>query len=72
MGVGLAESRDQSLWDRGGLQTRVLGEPGGPFRDDYFEDPAYRLEVARVPGSYAVRDGTDCERLTVLEGTLPV
>jgi len=63
--------RTLSTMEECGLRARIVGETDGPFRDYYFEDPQYRVEMARVPGSYTVRDGVHYERLTVLEGRLP-
>jgi len=57
--------------EEAGLGARIVGESDGPFRDYYFEDPQYRIEMAGVPGAYVIRDGEYYERLTVLEGTLP-
>jgi release factor glutamine methyltransferase len=54
-----------------GMDVHVVGETDGPFREYYFEDPAYLREMAAIPGSYAVRDGKHYERLIVFEATLP-
>ena len=32
------------------LTVRILGETSGPFRDYYFEDERYMLEMARIQG----------------------
>ncbi|MCP3904566.1 MAG: methyltransferase [Planctomycetes bacterium] len=63
--------RSVALMESGGMRVRVVGETDGPFRDYYFEDPAYLREMAAIPGSYDVRDGVHHERLIVFEATLP-
>jgi methylase of polypeptide subunit release factors len=63
--------RTLRLMDDCGMTTQVVAETSGPFRSYYFEDPVFLAEIARVPGSYEVRDGVHHERLTVLEATLP-
>ena len=54
-----------------GMSVRVVRETSGPFRDYYFEDDRYMLEMAQVPGAYTIRDGMHYERLMVFEATLP-
>jgi release factor glutamine methyltransferase len=54
-----------------GISVRILAERDYPFRDYYFDDPSFILEMAKVHGSYTVRDGVHHERLVVFEGTLP-
>ena len=39
------------------MTVRILGETSGPFRDYYFEDERYMLEMARIPGAYQMIDG---------------
>ena len=62
--------RTLDLLAENGMDVRIVGETDGPFRDYYFEDDEYRLEMAAVPGGYTLRDGTYYERLTVFEATL--
>ncbi|MGE4619270.1 MAG: methyltransferase [Planctomycetota bacterium] len=59
------------LMEESGMKVKILAEKDYPFRDYYFEDPLFMLEMAKVPGSYTVRDGVHHERLMVFEGTLP-
>ena len=54
-----------------GMDVRIVGETSGPFRDYYFEDPAYLREMASIPGAYLVHEGTHYERLMVFEARLP-
>ena len=63
--------RSINLMEQNGMTVRIAGETSGPFRDYYFEDPAYLTEMAAIPGCYSVRDGTHYERLIVFEATLP-
>ena len=63
--------RSINLMEQNGLSVRIVGETSGPFRDYYFEDPAYIKEMAAIPGCYSVRDGTHYEHLIVFEATLP-
>ena len=53
------------------MTVRILGETSGPFRDYYFEDDQYMLEMARIPGAYQMIDGVHHERLVVFEARLP-
>ncbi|MBT7131230.1 MAG: hypothetical protein HN891_11040, partial [Planctomycetes bacterium] len=53
------------------MSVKILAEKDFPFRDYYSDDPDFMLEMAKVPGSYSVRDGVHHERLVVFEGTLP-
>ena len=57
--------------EQNGMSVRIVGETSGPFRDYYFEDPAYIKEMAAIPGCYTIQDGTHYERLIVFEATLP-
>jgi release factor glutamine methyltransferase len=59
------------LMEQNGMTVRIVGETSGPFRDYYFEDPAYIKEMAEIPGCYTIQDGTHYERLIVFEATLP-
>lgn len=52
-----------------GMRVRIIGETSGPFRDYYFEDESFLLEMAEIPGAYTMIDGIYHERLIVLEGT---
>lgn len=54
-----------------GMAVRIVGETDGPFRDYYYDDPAYLREMALIPGAYDVRDGVHHERLIVFEARLP-
>lgn len=63
--------RTISLMEECGMSVRILAEKDYPFRDYYFEDQEFLLEMAKVPGSYDVRNGVYHERLMVFEGTLP-
>ncbi len=54
-----------------GMSVRILAEKDFPFRNYYFDDPSFLLEMAKIPGSYTIRDGVHHERLMVFEGTLP-
>ena len=54
-----------------GMRVRIVGETDGPFRDYYFEDESYLLEMASIPGAYSLRDGRHYERLMVFEARLP-
>ena len=54
-----------------GMSVRILGERDHPFRDYYFEDDRYLVEMASIPGAYAVRDRVHYERLVVFEAKLP-
>ena len=60
-----------SLMEACGMSVKILAEKDFPFRDYYSDDPDFMLEMAKVPGSYSVRDGVHHERLVVFEGTLP-
>lgn len=51
-----------------GMRVKVIGETSGPFRDYYFEDEAFILEMAEIPGAYNMIDDVYYERLIVLEG----
>ncbi len=53
-----------------GMSVRIIGEASGPFRDYYFEDERFLLEMAEIPGAYTMIEGVYYERLIVLEGTL--
>ena len=53
------------------MRVEIVGETSGPFRPYYFEDPAFRREMASVPGAYVVREGTHYERLIVFDARLP-
>ncbi len=63
--------RSIDLMEQNGMSVRIVGETSGPFRDYYFEDPAYIKEMAAIPGCYTIQDGTHYERLIVFEATLP-
>jgi hypothetical protein len=63
--------RSIRLMEECGMHVRIVGETDGPFRDYYFEDPAYLKEMASVRGSYDVRDGIHYERLVVFRARLP-
>lgn len=63
--------RSLRLMRENGMAVRIVGETDGPFRDYYFEDERYMLEMASIPGAYALRDGVYHERLTVFEARLP-
>ena len=63
--------RSINLMEQNGMTVRIAGETSGPFRDYYFEDPAYIKEMAAIPGCYTIQDGTHYERLIVFEATLP-
>ncbi len=63
--------RSINLMEQNGLTVHIAGETSGPFRDYYFEDPAYIKEMAAIPGCYTIQDGTHYERLIVFEATLP-
>lgn len=63
--------RSIALMEECGMQVRILGETDQPFRQYYYEDEAYLLEMARIPGAYVVRDGEHFEKLTAFEATLP-
>ena len=54
-----------------GMNVRIVGVTDGPFRDYYFEDPAFLKEMAAIPGSYSVRAGVHYEQLVVFEARLP-
>lgn len=54
-----------------GMRVRIVAEVDHEFREYYFEDPQFLLEMARIPGAYSVRDGVHHERLITLEATLP-
>ena len=63
--------RTISMMEDQGMQIRILAERDHAFRDYYRDDPDFFLEMAKVPGSYTVRDGVHHERLVVFEGILP-
>ncbi len=63
--------RSINLMEQNGMSVLIAGETSGPFRDYYFEDPAYIKEMAAIPGCYTIQDGTHYERLIVFEATLP-
>ncbi len=63
--------RSINLMEQNGMSVRIAGETSGPFRDYYFEDPAYIKEMAAIAGCYTIQDGTHYERLIVFEATLP-
>ena len=63
--------RSINLMEQNGMSVRIVGETSGPFRDYYFEDPAYIKEMAAIAGCYTIQDGTHYERLIVFEATLP-
>jgi len=54
-----------------GMTVRIVGETEGPFRDYYFEDGEYLVDMASIPGAYSIRDGVHYERLIVFEARLP-
>ena len=49
--------RTIALMEECAMTVRILGETSGPFRDYYFEDERYMLEMARIPGAYQMIDG---------------
>jgi release factor glutamine methyltransferase len=63
--------RSLRLMDECGMEVRILGETDHEFRNYYFEDPQYLLEMAKIPGGYQVRDGKQYERLMAFEARLP-
>jgi predicted RNA methylase len=63
--------RTLRLLDEHGMSVRIVGETSGPFRQYYFEDERYMVEMARVPGAYSIVDGVHHERLMVFEARLP-
>lgn len=63
--------RSINFMEQNGMTVRIVGETSGPFRDYYFEDPAYIAEMAAIPGCYTIREGTHYERLIVFEAVLP-
>lgn len=63
--------RTIGLMEENGMDVRIVGETDGPFRQYYFEDPAFMRDIAKVRGGYIVRDGVHHERLAVFEATLP-
>ncbi len=63
--------RTIALMEECAMTVRILGETSGPFRDYYFEDDQYMLEMARIPGAYQMIDGVHHERLVVFEARLP-
>jgi len=56
--------------DENGFDAEVVLERTGPFRDYYFEDPAFMKEIRNVPNGYEIRDGTYYETLSVVHGHL--
>ena len=56
--------------DENGYEAEVVLERSGPFRDYYFEDPAFMEEIRRVPNGFEVRDGIHYETLYVVHGRL--
>ena len=56
--------------DENGFDAEVVLERTGPFRDYYFEDPAFMEEIRNVPNGYEIRDGTYYETLSVVHGHL--
>lgn len=63
--------RSLHLMQEHGMDVAIVGETSGPFRDYYFEDPAFLREMAEIPGAYTLVDGVHHERLIVLQATLP-
>lgn len=63
--------RTLRMLDEHGMSVRIVGETSGPFRQYYFEDERYLVEMARVPGAYAIIDGVHHERLIAFEARLP-
>lgn len=57
--------------DEHGMHVRIAGETSGPFRQYYYEDERYMLEMASVPGAYTIVDGVHHERLIVFEARVP-
>lgn len=57
--------------DEHGMRVRIVGETSGPFRQYYYEDEQYMVEMASVPGGYTLVDGVHHERLIVFEARLP-
>ncbi len=54
-----------------GMSIRILGQTDHEFREYYYEDESYLLEMAKFPGAYDLRDGKRYERLTAFEARLP-
>ncbi len=63
--------RSIRMMEECGMTVGILGESDHEFRDYYFEDPTYLLEMARLPGAYDVRGGLHFERLVAFEARLP-
>lgn len=63
--------RSIRLMEENGMTVKILGERDGPFRQYYFEDSRFLMEMTKIPGSYAVRDGKHYERLVSFQATLP-
>jgi predicted RNA methylase len=60
----------ERLLDRNGFDVEVVGTTSGPFRDYYFEDEQFMLEIERVDGGYEMRDGVHHEHLRVYRARL--
>ncbi len=58
------------LMEASGMEVQILAEREGPFRNYYFEDHNFMKEIACLPNSYTVREGTHYERLMVFEARL--
>ena len=54
-----------------GMEVEIVGETSGPFRDYYFDDPAFLREMRAFPGGYEHRDGVYYERLIVFSARVP-
>ncbi|MDE0915208.1 MAG: methyltransferase [Planctomycetota bacterium] len=52
--------------EENGYAVRALATSRGPFRDYYFEDPAFIEEIQDVPDGFELKDGEYTETLTVL------
>lgn len=56
--------------EENGYAVRTLATSRGPFRDYYFEDPAFMQEIQTVPDGFEMEDGLHIETLTVLVAEL--
>jgi len=56
--------------DRNGYDVEVLEQCEGPWRDYYYEDPAFLEEAAQVPGGFREARGERFETLSVIQARL--